>query len=124
MQITDRLTLDDTLHAFVEKAAGFLGQGIRLLVIDLFPPTRRDPSGLHKAIWDEIHEGPFELPPDKPLTLASYSAGPVKVAYVEPVAVGDALPEMPLFLEPDVYVPAPLEESYQTTCEGLRIQSP
>jgi len=104
-----------TFRAFVEKAVDFLRQGIHLLVIDLFPPTRRDPQGIHKAIWDEIDEEPFELPPDKPLTIASYSAGLEKVAYVEPIAVGDVLPGMPLFLEPEMYVPAPLEETYQTT---------
>jgi hypothetical protein len=37
------------------------------------------------------------------------------VAYVEPVAVGDALPDMPLFLTPDRYVPCPLEAAYQAT---------
>src|SRR4051794_1531398 len=63
------------LRAFAEKAADFLWQGIHLLVIDLFPPTARDPQGIHKAIWDELHEEPFELPPDTPLTLASYLAG-------------------------------------------------
>jgi hypothetical protein len=103
-----------TFRAFLEKAAEFLRQGIHLLVIDLFPPTARDPQGIHKAIWDEIQETPFELPPDKPLTLASYSAGPVKVACVEPVAVSDILPEMPLFLAAEQYVPAPLEPTYQT----------
>ena len=51
---------------------------------------------------------------DKPLTLAAYSAGPVK-AYVEPVAVGDVMPDMPLFLDPDRHVPAPLEATYQAT---------
>jgi hypothetical protein len=35
-------------------------------------------------------------------------------AYVEPVAVGEALPEMPLFLEPGAHVLVPLEESYQS----------
>jgi hypothetical protein len=103
------------LRDFVEKTAGFLKQGIHLLVIDLFPPTARDPQGIHKAIWDEIEEEPFELPPDKPLTLAAYSAGLPKTAYVEPVGVGDVLPDMPLFLEPELYVPAPLEATYQTT---------
>jgi hypothetical protein len=53
------------------------------------------------------------LPPDKPLTLAAYDAGPEWVAYVEPVAVGDELPAMPLFLKPEWYVPAPLEATYQ-----------
>jgi hypothetical protein len=59
------------------------------------------------------------LPADKRLTLASYDAGPERVAYVEFVAVGDALPDMPLFLRPGVYVPAPLEATYQTTWGGF-----
>jgi hypothetical protein len=37
------------------------------------------------------------------------------LAYLEPVAVGDVLPEMPIFLKPEFYVPAPLEATYQTT---------
>jgi hypothetical protein len=102
-------------RTFVEKAVDFLIHGVHLLVIDLFPPTDRDPQGLHKAIWDEIHEEPFELPSDKRLTVASYSAGLEKVAYVEPIAVGDILPDMPLFLEPEKYVPAPLEATYEAT---------
>jgi hypothetical protein len=103
------------LRSFVEKSAEFLRHGVHLLVIDVFPPTPRDPGGIHKAIWDEIREEPFELPPGKPLTLAAYSAGVPKTAYVEPVAVGDRLPDMPLFLEPGLYVPVPLEDTYQTS---------
>jgi hypothetical protein len=102
-----------TLRAFVEKAVDLLRQGIHLLVVDLFPPTSRDPQGIHKAIWDEIQDVPFELPPDKRLTLVSYSAGTEKVAFIEPVAVGDILPDMPLFLEPEKHVPAPLESTYE-----------
>jgi hypothetical protein len=102
-------------QAFVNKAAEFLREGVHLLVIDLLPPTRRDPQGVHKAIWDEIQEEAFELPPDKRLTLAAYSAGLVKVAFVEPVAPGDVLPDMPLFLEAEIYVPTALEATYQTT---------
>src|SRR5262245_43244409 len=52
------------LRAFVEKTVEFLRQGVHVLVIDLLPPTPRDPQGMHKAIWDEIEEEPFELPPD------------------------------------------------------------
>jgi hypothetical protein len=103
------------LDTFVEKAVDFLKQGIHLLVIDLFPPTARDPEGIHQAIWDRIQDTPFELPPDKRLTLVSYLAGFEKVAYVEPIVFGDILPDMPLFLEPDRYVPARLEATYQAT---------
>ncbi len=102
-------------RSFVEKSADFIEQGVHLLVIDLFPPGPRDPQGVHKAIWDEFEEEDFALPPDKPLILASYDAGEDQVAYVEPVAVGDVLPDMPIFLWPEHYVPAPLEATYQTT---------
>ena len=102
-------------RAFVEKSAEFIRRGVHLLVIDLLPPGRRDPQGMHKALWDEFQEEELTLPADKPLTLASYDAGPEHVAYVEFVAVGDVLPDMPLFLKPEIYVHAPLEASYQTT---------
>jgi Protein of unknown function (DUF4058) len=103
------------LRTFVEITANLILQGIHLLVIDLFPPSKRDPQGIHKAIWDEFVEEDFALPSDQRLTLAAYDAGPPPVAYVEPIAVGDALLDMPVFLRPDYYVPAPLEESYRTT---------
>ena len=103
------------LRTFVEKTSDLIMQGIHLLVIDLFPPGKRDPQGIHKVIWDQIKEEDFELPANKRLTLASYDAGPPLTAYVEPIAVGDPLPDMPLFLKPQFYVPAPLETTYQET---------
>jgi hypothetical protein len=106
------------LRAFVEKTVEFLHQGINLLVIDLLPPTPRDPQGMHKAVWDEIEEEPYEPPPGKPLTLAAYVAGDLltgveTTAYVEPVGVGDVLPDMPAYLDRTVHVPVPLEATYQ-----------
>lgn len=103
------------LRRFVEKALEFLRAGVHLLIIDPFPPGPRDPQGIHPALWNEIREGPFTLPADKPLTLASYVAGPLTTAYVEPIAVGDPLPAMPLFLTTETYVPAPLEATYEAT---------
>lgn len=101
------------VRAFARKAVEFLQAGIHLLIVDVFPPNRRNPQGIHKLIWDRIRDEPFELPPDKPLTLAAYTAGPVLTAYIEPVAVGDVLPDMPVFLTPTYYVPCPLEATYQ-----------
>ena len=101
------------LRAFVEKTTQLLEQGIHLLVVDLFPPGKRDPQGIHRAIWEEIHDTHFKLPAGKPLTLAAYAAGSTMTAYVEPVAVGDVMPDMPLFLEPERHVLTPLEATYQ-----------
>ena len=52
------------------------------------------------------------LPPDQPLTLVSYSSGLLWRAYVEPMALGAKLSDMPLFLEPDRYTLTPLEATY------------
>jgi hypothetical protein len=103
------------LRSFVEKTVEFVRQGVHVLVIDLFPPGPRDPQGIHKAIWDEIDDEPFALSPDQPLTLAAYVADVPIRAYVEPVGVGGVLPDMPAYLDPDSYVPVPLEATYQTT---------
>jgi hypothetical protein len=100
-------------RSFVEKSIALIRQGIHLLVIDLLPAGKRSRRRISKAIWDEIGEEDLELPPDKPLSLASYDAGPPCASYVEPVAVGDVLPEMPIFLKPEFYVLAPLEPTYQ-----------
>ena len=107
------------LRSFVEKTVDLLYDNINLLVIDPFPPTPRDPQGIHKAIWDEITDEPFELPDDRKLTLVAYQAAPIKTAFVEPYAVGACLPDMPLFLHNDFYVNVPLEATYMDTWNGL-----
>jgi hypothetical protein len=102
-------------RTFIEKSADLIQQGVHLLVVDLFPPGKRDPQGIHKALWDEFLEEDLDIPSNKPLTLAAYDAGPPQVAYVDFIAVKDLLPDMPLFLRPEFYVPAPLESTYQAT---------
>jgi hypothetical protein len=107
------------LRSFVDKAVELIRKGVNLLVVDLFPPGPRDPQGIHPLIWDEITDQQIELPPGKPLTLAAYQCMPTKTAFVEPRAVGDLLPEMPLFLHGAWHIKAPLEETYQTAWNVL-----
>ena len=107
------------LRAFVGKAVEVLQAGVHLLILDLFPPGPRDPQGIHKAVWDELIDNDFALPPNRPLTLAAYIGGPFSEAFVEPTAVGAPLTEMPLFLTPDVYIPVPLETTYQSAWEAV-----
>lgn len=111
---------------FLDKAFSALRHGYHLLLIDLFPPGPFDPAGIHGAIWAEIEDARYRSPPDRPLTLAAYEARrpqtPATIsptAYVEPIAVGSVLPEMPLFIEPGWYVNAPLEETYTAAWKGV-----
>jgi hypothetical protein len=107
-----------SLADFVAKTGEFLRAGIHVLVIDLFPPTPRDPFGIHKAIWDEIVEEDFALPEGKDRVLVSYEVESEYVAYIEPVGVGDLLPDMSLFLWYDLNVRVPLEPTYMATWES------
>lgn len=108
------------VREFVSKAVDFLRRGINLLVVDPFPPGPQDPRSLHQLIWDEFDEGaPFELPDDEPLLLASYRAAAPLVeftpqAFIEPLRVGAELPDMPAWLDVDLYVNVPLEPTYRS----------
>ena len=107
------------LRGFVETMGQAILGHVHATVVDLFPPGRYDPQGIHKAIWDALEEEDFELPADRPLIAAAYDSGPMPATYVEPLAVGDILPEMPIFLEPGSYVPAPLESAYQAAWDAF-----
>lgn len=106
------------MRDFIDKTIDFMRQGVHLLLIDLFPPSPRDPFGIHKVIWDEIHDEPFQFPPGKDRILAAYEMGPTRAAYVEPVAIGDVLPAMPLFLATGTHILVPLEATYMSTWES------
>lgn len=107
------------LNAFVRKAHEALAAGIHLLLIDLFPPGPRDPQGIHRAVWGDDCGPDYAPPPDKPLTCVAYVGGAGAEAFIDPVGVGDVVPQMPLFLTPEMYVYVPLEATYQSAWEGL-----
>ncbi len=103
------------LRSFVEKSIAFLRHGIHLLVIDLFPPSKRDPQGIHHALIEEFSSEEFCLSPEAPLTLASYQAGDDWTAYIETVAVGQQLIDMPLFLRRELHIAVPLAATYEAS---------
>ncbi len=107
------------MRSLVEKTAELLDQHIHLLLIDLFPPGPREPRGLHAAIWEEIAGDETVLRPDPPLELAAYEAGLTVRAYVRYAAVGGHLPDMPLFLKPQLSVQTPLQATYDSAFAAL-----
>jgi len=110
-----------TVDQFAAKAVDAMDAGVHLLLVDLFPPGPGDPQGMHGVIWQRLagSDEPYDLPADEPLTLASYAAGTQVDVYLEHLAVGAVLPEMPLFLHPDRYVNVPLEATYQEAYRGM-----
>ena len=107
-------------QAFLTNAVESLERGYHLLLIDLQPPTPRDPEGIHAAIWEEFGGKPKSPPTGKPLTLVAYDAGPPKEAYIQRLSFGESLIDMPLFLAPGWYVNVPLEATYQSAWRACR----
>jgi Protein of unknown function (DUF4058) len=107
------------MQSFIAKACELLEHRIHLLIVDPLPPSPRDPNGIHAAIWAEVEDAPFVLPKDKPLTFVAYECDLTTRAYIEPIAVSDRLPNMPLFVEPNCHVSVPLETSYQTAFAAM-----
>jgi hypothetical protein len=104
-----------------DKVVGAVRAGVHVLVVDLFPPGLHDPEGIPSAIWQRLDEAAdaYELPTGEPRALASFVADREPTEYLEHVAVGASLPEMPLFLSPDRYINVPLEATYQEAYRGV-----
>ena len=102
------------IDRFADKIVAAVENGVHVLVADLHPPTSRDPQGVHGVLGGRLGDD-YTATPGKPLTFASYVADRPPVMYVEPLAVGDAVPDMPLFLDPGHYVNVPLGEAYAET---------
>lgn len=108
------------LRSFVDKAAAAIEQGVHLLIVDLFPPRSFDPNGIHGAIWSGLgYGGDYAQPAEQPLTLVAYRADRPPEAFIQPISVGEDLPEMPVFLDPDHYVNVPLAPTYEQGWRGV-----
>jgi hypothetical protein len=102
------------LNELVGRICQFLDEHIHVLILDPFPPGPGDPHGIHDAIWSAHCNRDFDPPADKPLTLVAYETELTMThAYIEPLAQGDSLPDMPIFLRPEACVMAPLEATYR-----------
>lgn len=108
------------LSDFVGKVCGLLERRIHVTLIDLFPPTPRDPDGVHGAIWEELYGEPQPQPPDQRLTAVAYESAEDEVrGYVEPLAVGLPLPDVAVFLQPEACVMMPLERTYLAAWDSV-----
>ena len=108
-----------SVQEFADKIDSALEAGLHVLAVDLFPPGRHDPQGMHGAIWARYTSEEHQVPSARPLTLSSYVGFPVVEAYVMHLAVGVEIPEMPLFIDTDCYVVVPLETTYETAFRDM-----
>jgi len=104
---------------FIEKCNEALERGIHLLIIDILPPGKHDPRGIHAALWNYRYSESHGVTADEPLGLSAYRVDDVPYAYFQPLAVGQPLPDMPAFLTPMHYINVPLDPTYRETYGGV-----
>jgi hypothetical protein len=112
-------------QAFAVKCVGYLQQGSSVVVVDTVTTRRAD---LNAAILSLL-----EVDVSAPATPAGLSAVSYRAVGREeetqqlllwqaPLALGQPLPTLPLWIASDFSVPLDLEASYQATCTDLRIR--
>jgi hypothetical protein len=109
-------------RAFAVKCVSYLQQDCGVVVVDTVTTRRAD---LHAAIL-ALLEVDAAVPAG--LSAVSYRAvgreqeGQQLQLWPASLALGQALPTLPLWIAADVSVPLDLEASYQATCADLRIR--
>jgi hypothetical protein len=112
-------------QAFAVKCAAYLQRGVSVVVVDLV--TERT-ANLHAELTRVLgREESLGWQSASELYAVAYhpvrDAGGGRIdAWPEALAVGAALPTLPLWLEDELCVPLRLEESYRATCTSLRIR--
>jgi hypothetical protein len=111
-------------QVFAVKCVGYLQQGSSVMVVDTVTTRRAD---LNTAILSLLGAVADAAMPSS-LSAASYQAVGVEEEtqqlrlWQAPLALGQPLPTLPLWIASDFSVPLDLEASYQATCTDLRIR--
>ena len=108
--------------AFVSKCAAYLQQGVGLVVVDVVTDRR---ANLHDELLVRLRT-PGVVPWDTELYVVSYrpvhrAGQPSLDMWQVAVAVGRALPTMPLWLRGSLCLPVDLDATYHRTCREQRI---
>jgi hypothetical protein len=109
----------ESVADFIDKVVAALRSGIHVVIVDLWRPTKHDPQGIPAVVWERLDGEAYVPPEDKPLTLASYASGALITAYIEHLAIGGPLKDMPLFLTSERYVNLPLSSAYDAAFDGM-----
>jgi hypothetical protein len=111
-----------TRDAFVSKCANYLRQGVGLVVVDVVTERRAD---LHRELLARI-AADAAAGPDVELYASAYrpvNRGQQVAVEVwhSALALGGALPTLPLWLRGGVLLPVELEATYERTIQEMRV---
>ena len=112
-------------RAFATKSAGFLHQGVSVIVVDVVT-TRQ--ANLHDEIVEAVGAPALRFPSATGLYAVAYRPvvrdGSVALdVWTATFALGEALPTLPLRLQGDLFVPVDFAGTYEEACRKRRIPS-
>ncbi len=111
-------------HAFLAKCAAMLQQGVCVAIVDIV--TSRC-ANLYRELMEFLGQPDPSFPEEEPSLYAASIRWSDRndrwrlEAWAYPLAPGDTLPTLPLWLAEDLAVPVELEATYEETCRILRI---
>jgi hypothetical protein len=114
----------ESRRAFVTKCAALFQQGVCLSIVDLVT-TRH--FNLYTELLAHVHRSDPAFGPKPPWLYAvtcrrrTNGRTPRLESWAYPLAVGQPLPTLPLWLSEELAVSVELEASYEDTCRVLRI---
>jgi hypothetical protein len=111
-------------QAFAVKCAGYLQRRLSLVIVDTVTPLQSD---LNASIMPLLGLDPVKVLPLGYGAVSYQVEGRKKGAqtlllWPAPLALGEPLPTLPLWIAADFSVPLDLEASYRAACEDLRIR--
>lgn len=114
----------ETREAFAAKVCAYLAAGVCVIVVDVVTERR---ANLHNEIV-RLLDLPADrhLPPETQLYAVTYRPALRKRAprleqWPRTFVIGDELPQMPLRLTGELFVPVDLETTYTETCRDRRV---
>lgn len=115
----------ETRSQFTAKCAALLRQNVSLIIVDLVTACG---FNLYAEMLQLIGEQDPSLGGEPPATYAvacrwvPHGASRWLETWSRPVAPGEKLPCLPVWLTDDLAIPVDLEASYEQTCRDLRIE--
>jgi hypothetical protein len=112
----------DHREAFVSKCAAYIQQGIGLLIVDVVTDRL---ANLHEALLARLN--PSQPASEKSslytsaYRLVEHEETPKLEMWYQPLAVGETLPTMPLWLRGSQCLAVDLHATYERTCREQRI---
>jgi hypothetical protein len=109
-------------EALVSKCAAYLQAGVGLVLVDVVTDRSAD---LHRELLARVGAG--DPGPGPSLSGSAYrpverNGAPALDVWREPLALGQRLPTLPLWLRGGLCLPVELEATYERTCVEQRIQ--